>query len=837
MHYNSSSFLRSLLLLLALLACSTAMQAQTDRFDANFYVQQSTFGKKSKAKYGQVRYHVCNTYKQAQDYAERLKAAIKTDDAPGGSGLELDNTVNSFRFQFKNSRPNGTFTERVQDGMGVLILGEDGAEAVAIHQGTTEYNVIVQGQAAFEIDQVEVTAKRKKPTFRKVPSTDTGYEVSFNINAFLEKGITSTNTRLMVQPVIIDCQTDDTVDYTRPFVYEGYRFHQLQSRRMRFHYMRNDPVAPYYVPEVELEDNQDFQLDTTIIYRKKELNKDRTYKCAYFVTVEDYNHKIFDNGGEGTGSCLSFRPFKFLDFNVVSAPLALTSEFYDQAESRVRDIPRNLMLRFQVGTAELTKDSLNEILIDNLTREMESYGDRLTQIRVEGAASPEGSVSVNQMLAQKRALTAQQMIKRRLGSKADYIRIPAPTVTVHTWEDVAKVLDLKDSTQLAAQVRSAVISNGNEGAYAIIKNLAGYESTIVPILESQRVMKCAYQYEVDHVMDANEALTEYYAHKADYKAGRRDLSDGDYYNLFQTITDPAELDTLTEVAWRHTSRQPAFELLKFSPYVANRMALLNMRRGIYDVNVLRPFIDFSLGYINNTDRSTGMVRNRRELLLNQAINYFQRAELDTAQYIVDLLDKNGATEQTVKLNKFVTFVRTFFQANRTPAEEAAFQDAFNYVMDSSPDNRAIVYSELHNQLGKSRAECEEYIDKMDDKDPKKWYLKGLVWADEAGREPTASDDFTPISDEEYIRLQQEDPAALAEYLKKEKEHERRSGGNNGTRVPYYLAYFQHAFDLQPKYLRLYFNEGNVGDDVRKAHPYRSKDIPTYRRLFETLTHK
>ena len=56
-------------------------------------------------------------------------------------------------------------------------------------------------------------------------------------------------------------------------------------------------------------------------------------------------------------------------------------------------------------------------------------------------------------------------------------------------------------------------------------------------------MKCAYQYEVDHVMDANEALTEYYAHKADYKAGRRDLSDGDYYNLFQTITDPAELDT------------------------------------------------------------------------------------------------------------------------------------------------------------------------------------------------------------------------------------------------------------------------------------------------------
>lgn len=53
-------------------------------------------------------------------------------------------------------------------------------------------------------------------------------------------------------------------------------------------------------------------------------------------------------------------------------------------------------------------------------------------------------------------------------------------------------------------------------------------------------------------------------------------------------------------------------------------------------------------------------------------------------------------------------------------------------------------------------------------------------------------------------------------------------------IPHYLAYFQHSFDIEPKYKRYYFNEGNVPDETRKIYKYKKKNIPAYRKLFKLL---
>lgn len=825
---------KAFLLCFVLLFISFAdVHAQGDRFDANFYVSQKTFGKNSKPKYSKVRYHVCNNLKQAQDFAQRLKDAFKRDDLPGSMGDELDKTIASFRFQFKESRANGTFTQRVSEGMGMLILGDDGVETIEIKAGKEDYNVMIQGRASLEISQVDVTAKKKAPVFKKVPSTDTGWEVSFNINANIPAGVLDRNSRLMIQPMITDCQTDDTVDYLAPLVYEGSRYHKLQDKYMGFDYEFNDPVAVGYRPDIVLKENTPFFLDTNVVYKKP--NKDKTYKCAYYVTAEDYTHKFFDNGGAGTGSCLSFKPFKFLNFDVVTAKMPLTSEFYDQAESQVRDVPRNLSLRFVVGTDKLTKDSLNDVELGKLSQEMSSYGDRLTEINVEGAASPEGTVKFNTELAKKRAIHAQQLLKNRLGSNMRYVRLPEPKVTVHTWEDVAKAMEKGDTAHLA-EVRSIISAKGEDGAFSSIKNLPYYATEIIPILESQRVMKCSYQYEIDHIMNADEATSEYFAHKDEYISGKKDLSDGDYYNLFASITDSAELAVLTDVAYRHMVKQPAYELLKLSPYIANLKALQNIKNGVYDPNILRPFIDFSVGSLNSKDQSTGMVRNRRQIMINQAITYFQDQKLDTAQFIIDKVKSNGIDESVVKLSKFIVFVREFFKTSRTPEEEAEFQSAYDFVLNSSPDNRAVLYSELHGQLGKTREEAEEWINKLDDKSPKKWYLLGIVWADEAGHEPAfrGEGSFKTLTDQEYMELQSKDPEKLVEYNKALDAFYQEQQKLKQLKVPFYLAFFQHAFDLEPKFVRLYFNEGNVSDDVRKAHPYHRADIPKYRNMFDYI---
>lgn len=217
-----------------------------------------------------------------------------------------------------------------------------------------------------------------------------------------------------------------------------------------------------------------------------------------------------------------------------------------------------------------------------------------------------------------------------------------------------------------------------------------------------------------------------------------------------------------------------------------------MRNGIYDTSVLRPFVDFSLQLINSEDKGTGMIRNRKEILINQAINYFQESKLDTAQYIVDWLKGKGEDARIYNLSMLITFVHGFFQTDRTEEEEATFKKASDFVFNSNDINKAVLYSELHSQLPKTRQEAEEWVNKMDDKDARKWYLEGILWSGEASKE------------------------------------------SGSEEVPNHLAYFQHSFDLQPRFKRDYFNEGNVSDDVRKVHPYRRKDIEKYRKAFLSL---
>ena len=53
-------------------------------------------------------------------------------------------------------------------------------------------------------------------------------------------------------------------------------------------------------------------------------------------------------------------------------------------------------------------------------------------------------------------------------------------------------------------------------------------------------------------------------------------------------------------------------------------------------------------------------------------------------------------------------------------------------------------------------------------------------------------------------------------------------------IPYYLAYFHHAFELEPLYKRIYFTEGHVTEDMRKKYKYKNKNIPAYRKLFRLL---
>ena len=53
-------------------------------------------------------------------------------------------------------------------------------------------------------------------------------------------------------------------------------------------------------------------------------------------------------------------------------------------------------------------------------------------------------------------------------------------------------------------------------------------------------------------------------------------------------------------------------------------------------------------------------------------------------------------------------------------------------------------------------------------------------------------------------------------------------------IPFYLAYFQHCFELEPQFKRMYFNEAHVPEEMRKIYKYKRAKIPAYDKLFRLL---
>lgn len=781
---------------------STASAGDFQR--VRFTVGQSVQGK---VNYSTVQYAVFKSYRLAQNAKAELKTAITADEqAISGAADALETTMRKMKTTWKTSTPNGIFSFTAMPGMGVVVMVDNvEVEAYQITAGKTEYSETVTMKRMLSGVTKIGQYQNKQPTMKKVPGMDNGFEVSFNVNLALPKGFTTDYSRLIIQPMAIDCQTEDTIDFITPIVFEADDYHRLQHRRMDFDYTKNDPLAVGYTNAVVLGTDREFTYDTTVVYRKPD--KDKIYKGAYTCVLEDYNHVIWQ-AGEGTGSCLAFRPFKFLNFAVAAAQLPLSSEFQQTPDENFQTIPRNLKLKFEVGKDVLSDDSLNQVELDKLVKELKSYGERLMQVKISGSASPEGSLQKNQQLAERRATAALSLIRRFLPRDTHVGTEPAK---VYTWQDVLTAVEAEGDSTRTAMVGNIIKGNDEANVYAQIKQLPFYESTIVPILENQRIMKCSYIYETQHIMDPEEARAAYYENKQKLLKGEKDFSDGDYFNLFATVTDSLELDTITMLAYQHTIKQPGFVNLKFSSYAANRMALLNIRRGTPDPSVLAPFIDYSYKKINlrrRIDDYNSRIINRSELLVNQAITYFQQQKLDTAAYILEWMPRN---ETTYKLRQFVTFSQSYIpyvQGTLDPAKRQQVEEAERFVYEVNPDNRAIIYTELHNHLGVSREVCEGLLDKMPDSSAKKWYLKGILASEDAGKKSSFDDD--PFGDAPM------------------------GGGGGSKATPDFLAYFQHSFDLEPKYRRMYANEGNVSDDVRELHPYKVTDITKYRKHFETL---
>lgn len=775
----------------------------------------------------------------------------------------------------KTSATTRSFDENVMPGMALLFVTvlEYGTVVVEVKPGVTEYKDVVL--SVQRISEVDVQGKMREGEVIGggiVADADDGYE-NFPIRLNLPPSSARRDSRLIVQVYAVDCMTEDTVDYCRPFVAEGGEYHTLQNKRMAYNFYKNDKLAFAFDSAHIFDGEGRYQLSTMVRWKKKDTK--RTYQGPFRLSLEDYHHVFKDTLIEGT--CLRRRPFKLLDFSPALAQVELTRDFYEDAKSQVDKKKTDLSLEFKVGTDELTADSMNQVKLNRLVKELKSYGDQLMAPIIEGAASPDGSRSINEALARKRAERAKSMVTPYLPRHAT----PTVNVKVHTWNDVVELLEKQGHLEEANAIKDM---SGDEGRMtAAVKSLPTYAEVVEPVLKQLRTMSCRYQVLRSYVMTPEECVEAWHKYKNDYVEGTKHFSAGDYYNLYNEITDSVELDELTLVAYREITQIPDYDVeSKMAPYVANRMALINLRRGQPNSNLLAPFIDYSRPNINAkrpVDDMTVVTMNRREIVTNQAVTFYQEQKLDSANYLIRLLEKGNVKDKNVEMLKTLMDLKQLHFTNPGSPE---YQAAKNNVLNANNDNKAILYTEI-DEWG-MQEEAPKYVDLMDDENPKKWYLKALLSVPGEGKSeaglvgddalddldgdtssgdggdecyPRVEDELEQMlifdKSEEYYKAYKEakqnymdshdgqlpaigdclNPAAQPADAKTGKEASEQENVSLEN-IPHYLAYMQGCFDLDPSFKKFYFAEGAIDEKLRKKYPWKKKNVQAYRLLFEKL---
>jgi len=729
------------------------------------------------------------------------------------------------------------------------------------------------------LQETVVEARQKESVkINKGKTRGYGNKLTFSVAFDFPSEFCKSESRLFVSPAAIDCMTEDTVAFLKPFVVDGEEYHKIQNRRMLFDFKNVDPVAPHYKDSVKVTD--DFKVPLTIkdgeplsVKVPIEFTKPdpkRNYSCQGSAILEDYTHELLRMSDE-FGSCNTSNPFKFLDFNLPGTQMELTREFYEPPTAGMHDVPRDLPVRFVTGKAEMVQDEKNIALFDQLAKELKSYGDKIIRISVMGTSSPEGSAEKNNTLAKQRAEFAMAQVRQRINTRK--IQVPPATSMVYTWKDVeveltnrAKAEKDTINQQLYTYMRDKVheaIEGGKENTiYATFR----HDSLFNTVLEGMRVMKCSYTYQEEKILSAEDAVEAYYHDERYAPGGERSFANGDYYNLIANITNPKDQKDVVYRAWEFVSMQPGFTYKPFAAYLANRIAMYNMEEENGDTTVLYRFLRED---INGVDRKTTIsfndptlwTVNRKELVANQAIMLLKKGYIDHATFWMDKLPDNMEIKKALKRYRdMIDVVLRWDDPDLSDAAKDNGKRCIDEIMALSPINKAILMTELRTELDYKDEQVLPAINALPDDDARKWYLMGELVAQTAGSTAdkesmpssgaTAFDDYgtgyTPMTEAEEDALMARSQNEWKEWNQKREAYEKIKAEKAATEAPKtenvladngvarFLAYFQASFDIKPAYKRFFAFEGNIETKTFKNFPYIPKDAPKYRNKFKYL---
>lgn len=523
-------------------------------------------------------------------------------------------------------------------------------------------------------------------------------------------------SRLIIQPYVLDCETNDTVTFARPSVYDGKEYALTQERKMGYD-MDRDPLRPYIKAEALTTRAMNLDWTDTIIVP----DPNRNYSCFAIVNLEDYsasNSRTYQ-----INTCQTKRPMKFLQYNLFSEQMD-PLQHKERAQIEKRNTSDKIQLSFLINSDQLTDTPENKqslaMLRNKLKEIAESPGTVLKEFHVAGTASPDGHYSSNLSLAERRMRKIEQEITSILPQYTLERVYRNPHAEVAPWEEVVKLLERDGKSTEAGKVKEILAKHKDIGAQGrALKQLDWYSTVIVPYLNELRVVNYNCLYEIYREPNDEEVMAQYRE-----KGLKGSYTRYEYWKLFQLITDEKELEALYRRAYEESLEQKHPWAL-----AGNNLAASYLERDTVDTSILEPLIDLSIHSTDysrmNADGSRTEIVNRLEVVTNQLCMYIKKGDFEHASVLVKILPEDSKFDL---LKAYTWALGGYFQGGTTPEEKERAQKTFETIKASSPQNEVVMYMALDNRAGNAAAKAS--LAKLPQDSALTWYFKATLSARE-----------------------------------------------------------------------------------------------------------
>ena len=523
-------------------------------------------------------------------------------------------------------------------------------------------------------------------------------------------------SRLIIQPYVLDCETNDTVTFARPSVYDGKEYALTQERKMGYD-MDRDPLRPYIKAEALTTRAMNLDWTDTIIVP----DPNRNYSCFAIVNLEDYsasNSRTYQ-----INTCQTKRPMKFLQYNIFSEQMD-PLQHKERAQIEKRNTSDKIQLSFLINSDQLTDTPENKqslaMLRNKLKEIAESPGTVLKEFHVAGTASPDGHYSSNLSLAERRMRKIEQEITSILPQYTLERVYRNPHAEVAPWEEVVKLLERDGKSTEAGKVKEILAKHKDIGAQGrALKQLDWYSTVIVPYLDELRVVNYNCLYEIYREPNDEEVMAQYRE-----KGLKGSYTRYEYWKLFQLITDEKELEALYRRAYEESLEQKHPWAL-----AGNNLAASYLERDTVDTSILEPLIDLSIHSTDysrmNADGSRTEIVNRLEVVTNQLCMYIKKGDFEHASVLVKILPEDSKFDL---LKAYTWALGGYFQGGTTPEEKERAQKTFETIKASSPQNEVVMYMALDNRAGNAAAKAS--LAKLPQDSALTWYFKATLSARE-----------------------------------------------------------------------------------------------------------